>query len=426
MIHSLSLDSPHFRESSIEVPVAGGESDVFAIPIAGWVLGREARVVAVNVMHEGSAIHRIPVSTVRRDVAEKFQFAEETATCGFETSIGLMGVPLEFELRLQAIFDNGRCAPLAVIRGRRQPLRSRFEPKLRPIMVTNLGRSGSTLLMQFLAAHPRIIAHRLDPFETRAAGYWLHMLRVLSAPANHDESAHPNTYQSNHQWIGYHPHNMRPVTDDAPLRRWFGRDYIEELAEFCQRSAQAFYERVAAAQGVKEPVYFAEKHHPNHTTWLTWDLYGGAREIILVRDFRDMVCSMLGWYRKRGLVSFGRDAVTSDSEFILTLRTGAERMLRNWRRHAQRAHLVRYEDLIADPRGTVTVMLEYLGLDAAPSTVESMIAAASQETPELQRHRTSQDSISSIGRWRRELDVSLQAVCWETFGDILTEFGYAD
>jgi hypothetical protein len=55
-----------------------------------------------------------------------------------------------------------------------------------------------------------------------------------------------------------------------------------------------------------------------------------------------------------------------------------------------------------------------------------MIRRASEETPGMRKHKTSPDPESSIGRWRYELDPSLQAVCQEAFGDVLKEFGYEE
>jgi hypothetical protein len=44
----------------------------------------------------------------------------------------------------------------------------------------------------------------------------------------------------------------------------------------------------------------------------------------------------------------------------------------------------------------------------------------------MRKHKTSPDPESSIGRWRYELDPSLQAICQEAFGDVLKEFGYEE
>jgi len=39
-------------------------------------------------------------------------------------------------------------------------------------------------------------------------------------------------------------------------------------------------------------------------------------------------------------------------------------------------------------------------------------------------HRTVPDPSATIGRWRHELDESLQPVADEVFGEALAEFGY--
>jgi len=412
---------------SIDVPVAGGGTEVYAIDVGGWALGRVSRVTAIDIVHEGVLFQRIPTSIPRRDVAEYYPKVRGAEVCGFWTTVEIVGMPPKFELFVNAVFEDKTIISLGVIRGRHQRIRSSFQPKLQPLMITTLGRTGSTFLMRIFDEHPLIVAQRLYPYETRAAGYWMHMLMVLSQPANHLQSSQPNSYEVNIWWVGHHPNYMPPITDPSQVHPWFGRGYVEELAAFCQQSIESFYGQVASSQGLVEPIYFVEKHNPRHTAWLTWELYPQAREIIMVRDFRDMVCSMLDFYRKRGLVSFGRETANSDEEFIYTtIRAAALRLLKSWKSRSAQAHLLRYEDLILHPDETLTVLLDYLSLDCTHATVKKMIRRASEDAPATQQHRTSPYGAVSIGRWRRELDASLRAACQDVFGEMLKEFGYED
>ena len=86
--------------------------------------------------------------------------------------------------------------------------------------------------------------------------------------------------------------------------------------------------------------------------------------------------------------------------------------------------MLRYEDLIMKPAETLASVLKYLGLSCTSSQIEEMIQRASQDTAELQGHRTSKDVKSSIGRWHHDLDLAKQALCQEVFGDLLQKFGY--
>ncbi len=85
----------------------------------------------------------------------------------------------------------------------------------------------------------------------------------------------------------------------------------------CQDSIEDWYTTLARNQSQDAPVYFAEKHMwPNFLPVLTWELYPQAKEIFLVRDFRDMVCSILAFDRKRGYPGFGRPEGKSDTDYV--------------------------------------------------------------------------------------------------------------
>ena len=94
---------------------------------------------------------------------------------------------------------------------------------------------------------------------------------------------------------------------------------------------------------------------PNYIPVLMWELYPSAKEIFLVRDFRDMACSILAFDRKRGFAGFGRpDGAATRSTCAMELREMAldlRKQLGHDRR--DRAHLVRYEDLVLRPIETV-------------------------------------------------------------------------
>ena len=82
------------------------------------------------------------------------------------------------------------------------------------------------------------------------------------------------------------------------------------------------------------------------------------------------------------------------------------------------------EELIQQPLPTLATVAEYLGIDQSPTTLSAMLERASQDTPELERHRTSESASASIGRWRRDLDPSLQQTAAEAFNEALSAFGY--
>ena len=65
-------------------------------------------------------------------------------------------------------------------------------------------------------------------------------------------------------------------------------------------------------------------------------------------------------------------------------------LLDDWRERGGKAHLVRYEDLIARPQETLADLFSYLEVDASPTTVEMVLDRALAESScEQRQHRTS-------------------------------------
>jgi len=390
------------------------------------MLGRDCRVKTLELMHEDRLLRAVPVRGHRRDMAVRFPDIAWAEHCGFTMDSGVLGLPREFELTLDAILEDGDRVSTATIRGTHEPLRSSHQPGLQPLMVTSLGRTGSTWLMQLVGAHPEIVFHPSHPYEIRAAAYWMHMLKVLSEPANHLQSADVGNFHANLFWVGHHPFHSPRTTAAPPLRQWFRETYPEQLAAFCQRNIDAFYSEVAGMQQKPNPRYFAEKFQPSYLQWLVWELYPQAREIVLVRDPRDMLCSILAFNAKRGYVAFRREQAESDEDYIRQLARQTSRFCERWQQRADKARLVKYEDLVTRPIETLTGILDYLGLESSPSMSAAMLASAAEETPESAHHRTSASATASIGRWRRDLDQALRPVCEAAFRDSLVALGYGD
>lgn len=410
----------------IELPVPGGQTEVYAMGVEGWALGRSSPAVAVELVNAETLFRHIPIGVERADIAVQYPTVPDVENSGFRARINVLGLRPEFELFVRVVLQDKSRIPIGVIRGRRRSLRSGSQPKLQPLMVTTYGRTGSSWLMRLLGQHPQILTYRPFAYEPRVGSYWMRILEALSEPASYLQTLN-TTLSDEYWWLGQEYSAPEMVIPDPQIQQWLGRNNIEELATFCLDRIEEFYDRVSILQEQSDAVYFAEKYSSAtfaHT--LIQDLYARPREIFLIRDLRDMVCSILAFNAKQKTISFGRELVSSDEEFIGQVRLHALDLLQNYKSRSSQAHLLRYEDLILRPVETLSTLLEYLGLDLAPSTVEGMIQRASEETPSMRQHRTSPDPEESIGRWRHDLDPSLQAVCQEAFGDILEELGYAE
>ena len=413
----------HLRGAHIDFPNAGSRSDVYSFDVAGWALGKFSPVVAIEVVHEGRSVFEIPVLIDRPDVAAAFPGMPGGERVGFSASLGALSVRREFEILLQAKLESGQAELVGSVRGERAELRSAYKPLVQPLMVTTLARTGSTWLNHVLSCHPEIVAFGPFRHETRVALYWATVLQELTQPQSYLSQFDPRDLSVRRWWLGDAGVDPR-VMREPGVGAWLGVDRVRSLAATCQAQIDEFYAQHGAADDRVE--YFVEKSPPWQVPLdLLQELYPNAREIILVRDFRDMFCSIRSYNEKRGISGFQRDGVETDAEYIASrVKRFAEALLRRWRSREDLVKLVRYEDLILEPTRTLTGLAEYLDIDSRRTAMDRVLHRAALKAAGAEVHRTAPDSKSSIGRWRRDLSPELLDVFADRLDPLLAEFGY--
>lgn len=275
--------------------------------------------------------------------------------------------------------------------------------------------------MLLLGAHPRIAAFQAAAHDARLAAYWMSVMAELCQPRSYLAPFAPRDMSVRRWWLG-DAGTSEPRAPD--LEDWLDRNHPAGVAAMCQQQLDAFYTTHAEVDASGAPAYFVEKFVPRQPAIpLLKEIYPGAKEILLVRDFRDMLSSILAFNRKRGYRAFGRDRVVSDAEYVRKhLRNSAQALLERRRAHAEVVHLIRYEDLIASPESELAAALAYLELDGDANRVRQMIEAAGRQS--AAGHRTTPDPEASIGRWRQDLSPELIEVCAHELGEALAGFGY--
>jgi hypothetical protein len=419
-VHELPLDQLH--GAHLELPQEGTSSNVYGFDIEGWVVSKTASVAHVEVLLDGRPILKFQLLFARRDVASSVPEAA-AGKSGFRASLSALSLPASFQVVLRVTLESGIRIPIARIAGEREPLPASQEARIQPLMMNTIGRSGSTWLGWLLGCHPEILAYEPFAQDARVSTYWMSVLQDLSQPKSYREQFGPKNMVSSHWWLGDDESAAGEVGEN--LESWLGGAGVESVARFCQGQIEGFYTDLAASTGKPRAQHFVEKVLPYQMLPdLLSELYPGAREIILVRDFRDLLSSVLAFNEKRGYQAFGREQRDSDSDYVKsTLRRSAEALLRRWRRRAKAAQLVRYEDLVLDPQSTLRRLLGYLDLDASDEVVRQTIERA-QNASGAEQHQTVSDPAASIGRWRRDLPAELQAVCKQELDGVLAEFGY--
>ena len=150
-----------------------------------------------------------------------------------------------------------------------------------------------------------------------------------------------------------------------------------------------------------------------------------SREIFLVRDFRDQLASILAFNAKRGYAAFGREHVTTDHEFVERFSNDVSMLTASWVERRKHAHLVRYEDLIADPPAVLGQILAYLTIDTPDAELAQIVDASRRALiPTQAAHATTAAPSQSTGRWQRDLSEDLGELASLTLAHALKEFGY--
>jgi hypothetical protein len=409
----------------LDEPVAAAPAST-PFELVGWALGREARVESMQVRDGGQVVAEAAPNVERADIARAYSEVEAAGRSGFRIPIRPLELQRRFSLDVVARLEGGAGVPLATVHGERRPLSVDRVPALSPLMLTTIGRSGSKWLAWLLSCHPAVVAFQPLVFEPRLATYWTTAFRSMSAPSSYLRQIHAERWDEPRWWLG---DGASPVP--APLElgmgEWLAGEGVRGLAELCQRQVEAFYLEVARRSGKAEASYFAEKFLLDPVLLdLTTEIFPGARELILVRDFRDRLSSVFAWNEKRGDNGFGHDAEMSKAEYLAErVNADAEGLLSRRRRRGDGAHLVRYEDLILEPTETLSGILAFLGVDAGADAVAATLELANRPNELLDGHRTVSDPARTIGRWRRDLPPRLAAQCNEVLAPVLGEFGYA-
>src|SRR5688572_135407 len=272
------------------------------------------------------------------EVAARRPDVPSAEACGFSLLVDTLGLPRQFEFRVRATLGDGSRVKVAAIGGERRPLETAYEPRLQPLLVTSIGRMGTTLLMRMLAAHSGVVTYARPPYEARGGKYWLHVLKVLAAPADASKRiGAPMEFHLEGLAAGGNPFYSAAFSAWPEVEAWSGSDYVADLAAFCQRSIDGWYLAAATAQGQPEaPLrYFAEKQFPDDYPRRMRELYPGARELFLVRDFRDTIASMRAYNARAGFGDFGREAAGSDAAWLADLRQGLLALRDAWRERGQ-------------------------------------------------------------------------------------------
>lgn len=406
-------------------PKPGETCDAFSVSVRGWVVPQRVEAESVEVLLGEELVHETPVELSpqigRRDVASS-PLAENS---GFYAVLGALSLPPSFELLLRLKLADGTMIDLARISGTRASL-APDDPGLQPALIsTPTGRTGTTWIVHLLGQHPELVAHPPFGVEPRLASYWLEVGVALSEPGSFKRTLRTQMDRPR-WWLGEWSQASRDAFPDPSVERLLGRGQVLRTARFAAEQPQRFYRGLAREHGKRDPRYFVEKGpYGLRRLQLLDDMYPGLREIVVFRDPRDTVCSILSYSARRERVALVSNDPGTQTEYLETVRDSFLGLLRQTEDRPGKGLVIRYEDLVTEPAATLERILGHLGVDDSPAAVQATLDGADDRAEELaSAHRTSTDTGASIGRWRTDLEPDLRARTTEIFAPVLERLGY--
>ncbi len=274
-----------------------------------------------------------------------------------------------------------------------------------PILVTGMGRSGSTLAMQLLGTDPDCVFDQVYPLESRYLSLITHFAAQWQGWTFADYGQAASAYQS---ILGTNPIVLRGGQERGKILN-------------IPRSSDvliALWKQFSDAVRVDKPNsrFYAEKVVEWMPSFLsgTMDTYA----LYLFRDPRDLFLSANSFNAKRGYLAFGRQQADTDRDHALTLAYRYLHRFENYKAFKAaggKASLIRYEDLALDPIPALQDLIDATGIDIKPLADDQSYS----------QHRTSGSIQDSIARWKREpVNQAVLDVFDEVLHDVLLELNY--
>jgi hypothetical protein len=287
-----------------------------------------------------------------------------------------------------------------------------------PIFVVGNSRSGTTMMSRVLGRHPTVFT----------LGE-LHFFEQLWSP---DDENHPISETEAAQLLS----RLLCIQEDGYLNqgepsRFYGeaRELVSSLrldASTPARLFEAFLSNEAKKNGKEIPC----DQTPRNVFYIgeILDLYPKAQVISMIRDPRDVLLSQKRKWKRRFLGAKNiplkeafRSWVNYHPITISKLWNGSARAADNYAEHNQ-VHVLRFEDLVAEPENTVRKVCEFVGIPFDERLLEVPHIGSSSGLDSPKQKGISRDR---AGSWRKGgLSSTEIFLCQKITGGLMREHGY--
>ena len=388
----------------IETPKLGDQVASLVIEVAGWVA--QARNCGlpppseIAVFANGEEWLSAPINMPRPDVGRDLQakFGEDITTNlnGFSFLLPVhLSLAPSASYKLVVVHGPDRDPAYAVAEISFTAVEAarhswELQDPIQPVLVNSIGRSGSSLLCRMLAANDHChVSRSMNQFgELQVLDFVARTTAVFSSQGSMAEFNRPESRPDFYDVPA--PLFCSPILRNVEGPAEFESDLSAVLTEQAWRLARGVLaEHIGQIRRHKEHVKFLVEK-----TWNSFNvnhirlLFGTTREIFVVRNPRAFWASQSAFHKKH-FTNVAVAKVHSDSTSDRLLR-----LARAWRDRCLESYLVRYEDLIDQPRETLMGLFSYLERPADEAfldTAAAMVGDGSEHAEMLRTEPTDQE-----------------------------------
>jgi hypothetical protein len=377
--------------------------------ITGWAacLDEPDASIDVIIFVNGQRVARVRCNDPRPDLDK--MWARGSAPHGLRFAFASR-LPDELDLRISVRFaDSGE----VLNSGTAELPAASGGFRLAPLLVTAPGRSGTTMLMERLGRCNEVVVANSHPFEIRMLSYYATAYNVLTSPANLQRSTHPDKLEGTGFFVGFNPFSDEGFNAAFKVqnrREEFFSGFVpsETLSAF-RNIILEYYLQSKDDQDKKQARFFAEKNNnldliPRR---FARAMFGWVREIVLLRDPRDLYCSRLAYFKH-----------ITPRTVLQEVRWACTQLRELYQEATPDMIFVKYEDIVLGNTSELRRLSDFLGFDLYP------IDTSLDQKSRFVEHATSGSPASSVGRWRDQMSADEISAFDESGAEFFQMFGY--
>lgn len=380
--------------ANVDTPVDYTTEQGLVVEVAGWVAhfadaANDPPVsVAITVGPYGWLEAPIELSRpdVRRGQLDDAGREPITDKCGFTvllpTHLVSAGGPYVLAVRLA---NSGFLHEFAEISFESlAPSAWHMPTSVKPLIINSIGRTGSSLLCRMLSEHLSMhVPRHLDQYgEVAICGYVSRMLSVLSSTGSH---ASLNYIGPKPDFYSLDPPHFASRLLRAPGAEEFQHGHIiRTLTDGARHfSARILLDYISFARSMRPTLrYIVEKSWNSYNINALRLLFADVKEVFVVREPGAFLESQRAFLLKQG----ADEAQVEAQHAAAPDRLG--NLARSWNDRRLKAHLVKYEDLIATPSKVLEGLCDYLELYRSPEFINAATAMVADDSAHSQMLRT--------------------------------------